>query len=168
MPAKSLKGSAEGKIVRRSAADIPPPTAADLARLRAAMDAPVDTTDIPEAPMDAVRVKRDASGRLPVRPRAPFRDAILAALGRHQMTRYELWKKAQTICPRLPQSAVYEYLRGGRAIGAPYLEALFAAAGLRIATARTHRKTDYKKRTKEKTAKKQATPKRRRAKLAAG
>ena len=119
------------------------------------MARPIDISDIPETPADAVRVKRDASGRLPVRQKSPIRDAILTALGRRQMTRYMLWKKAQRYCPKLPQSAVYEYLRGGRAIGAPYLEALFTAAGLRVISAPVPRSAKPKK---------LATPRRRPAK----
>ena len=49
------------------------------------------------------------------------------------MTRYRLWKAAQAICPKLPQSAVYEFLRGQRDIGVQYAEALTRAAGLRLA-----------------------------------
>ena len=148
--------SGTDKLVQRTASQIPPTTEQDLARLRAAMEGPIDTSDIPEVSAGAVRVKRDAAGRLPVRPKSPIRDAILAALGRRRMTRYELWKRAQAHCPRLPQSAVYEYLRGGRAIGAPYLEALFAAAGLQVAPVKTPRATEPKK---------PVAPKRRPAKL---
>ena len=48
------------------------------------------------------------------------------------MTRYQLWKGAQRISPQIPASAVYEYLRGQRAIGTPYVEALMKAAGLTV------------------------------------
>ena len=48
------------------------------------------------------------------------------------MTRYELWKSAREHCATLPQSAVYEYLRGQREIGLPYAEALMAAVGLGV------------------------------------
>jgi hypothetical protein len=48
------------------------------------------------------------------------------------MTRYELWQAARKFCPQLPSSAVYEFLRGRRAIGSPYLEALLNALELTV------------------------------------
>jgi hypothetical protein len=48
------------------------------------------------------------------------------------MTRYQLWKRAREVCDTLPESAVYEFLRGDREIGVRYIEALLAAAGLTV------------------------------------
>lgn len=122
--------SADGKLVRRSAKDIPAPTEADLSRLVAGMHGPIDTSDIPEAKGPLRRINRDTSGRLPQRRDSPIRRAILAELERRQMTRYQLWKDSRVHCATLPQSAVYEYLRGQREIGLPYAEALMQALGL--------------------------------------
>jgi hypothetical protein len=131
------KRSATGKLVRRSVKDIPAPTAEDLSRLRAGMDGPIDTSDIPEAKGPFRRIERDATGRLPQRRDSPIRRAILAELERRQMTRYQLWKEARAFCGTLPQSAVYEYLRGRREIGLPYAEALLQALGLGVCPQKT-------------------------------
>jgi hypothetical protein len=131
MPRKS----AAGNVVRRSAKSLPKATEGDLARLRSAMEGPIDTAEIPEARGAPSRVQRDASGRIATEKRpSPIREAILKELGRRQMTRYELWKAARDHCATLPQSAVYEYLRGQREIGLPlpYAEALMAAVGLGV------------------------------------
>lgn len=137
------KKSATNSLVRRSAKSRLPTPSSHLAKLRAAIDGPIDITDIPERTGPVGRVKRDASGRIP-RPsppleQSPIRRTILVALGRKEMTRYELWKAARVHCPTLPQSAVYEYLRGTRAIQLPYAEALMAAAGLVVRPVSTRR-----------------------------
>jgi hypothetical protein len=122
--------SAASNLVRRAPGDIPPATPGHLAQLLTAMDGPVDTSEISETRGHATRIHRNASGRLP-RPRpSPIRQAILEALKRRGTTRYQLWKEARTHCPTLNQSAVYEYLRGQRDIGVPYVEALLKAGGL--------------------------------------
>ena len=131
MPRKS----ANPKIVRRAAADLPTPTPDHLAHLRAMMGGQVDTSDIPERTGRAARVVRDEDGRLPRPAKSMILRAVLAQLGRRGMTRYGLWKGARTYCPTIPESAVYEYLRGQRQIGVVYVEALLRAAGL-IVTAR--------------------------------
>ncbi len=128
--------SVPGKLVRRRAEDTPKATKAELDRMLALMDEPVDTSDIPEHKGPLRPIKRDAQGRLPeplpeLRD-SPIRLAILAQLGRLHMNRYQLWKKARLRCARLPRSAVYEYLRGQRPIGVIYVEALIEAAGLAV------------------------------------
>jgi len=140
MPRKS----ATDKLVRIKAEDLPKATEADLARLRAGDEVPIDTSDIPESKGPVRRLKRDAQGRLP-QPLPELRDsptrrAILAQLGRRQMTRYELWQAARVHCPRLPASAVYEFLRGQRVIGLMYAEALLEAAGLVVAPRKATRR----------------------------
>jgi hypothetical protein len=122
-------------VVRRSASQMPTRTPADHARLDAAMHRPVDTADIPERTIGLNRVIRDSSGQLPRRLPSPTRDAILAELGRRGMTRYELWKAARKRCPVLPESTVYEFLRGQRQIGVAYVDALFLALDLVVAPA---------------------------------
>ena len=120
------------KVIRLSAAEVPVPTTEELQRMEAMTGGPVDTSDIPETTELGPRVKRDASGRLQRNEVGPICKAILNALDRRRMTRYGLWKKANTLCPTLSQSAVYEYLRGERDIGVVYAEALMAAAGLKV------------------------------------
>lgn len=128
-----LRESAAGDVGCRSARSLPKATEGGLARLRSALEGPIDTAEIPEAKGAPSRVPRDASGRLATKERpSPIREAILKELGRRQMTRYELWKAARDHCTTLPQSAVYEYLRGQREIGLPYAEALMAAVGLGV------------------------------------
>jgi hypothetical protein len=111
---------------------IPDRTLGELDRLEAAMNRPIDTSDIPETKKLGPRLKRDASGRLQKGPLSPIRKAILSALGHRQMTRYRLWQKANALHPTLSQSAVYEYLRGERDIGVTSVEALMAAAGVKV------------------------------------
>jgi hypothetical protein len=120
------------KVVRIGAAEISDPTPGDLARLRKAMARARPTPDAPEVEKIGPRPRRDADGNLVKRPLSPIRKAILTALGRRQMTRYQLWQKAHAHHPTLSQSAVYEYLRGERDIGVTSAEALMAAAGVRV------------------------------------
>lgn len=123
--------SAVGKTIRCSADEIKPTTPEHLAKLLALMDTEPDTSDIAEVEIKtAARVLRDAEGRLVKGRQSPIRTAILAELDRREMTRYKLWKKARVLCGTLPQSAVYEYLRGHREIGLPYAEAMMQVVGL--------------------------------------
>jgi hypothetical protein len=117
-------------MVRKSAAEIRPASAKDLERLRAAMSAPIDTSEIPESRPGAVRLKRDTSGKLPRRSR--IREAILAEVARRKMTPYRLWKEARVFCPTLSQSAVYEFLKEQRSLELPFAEALLAALQLDV------------------------------------
>ncbi len=64
------KRSAASKVTRKSAAEIPRATNADLDRLHAAMQSGIDTSDIPELPKGQ-RVCRDANGKLPRRQVMP-------------------------------------------------------------------------------------------------
>src|SRR5438045_1674986 len=107
------KKSATGRIVRKSAADLPPATEADLARLRDAMEGPIDPSDIPELRGEFHRLRRDSTGQLPSR-KSVIRDAIIRELEHLKMTPYRLWKEAKTYCPTLSQSAVHEFIKGER------------------------------------------------------
>ena len=126
------KRSAANNLVRRSAENIPPAAPDHLAHLLGAMDGPIDTSDISERTGTPRRIQRNAAGRLPEKRVSPIRQAILKALDRQGMTRYQLWRKAHGYCGTLSQSAVYEYLGGRREIGLPYAEALMQAAGLYV------------------------------------
>jgi hypothetical protein len=125
------KKSATGRIVRTSAADIPPATEADLARLRDAMKGPIDTSDIPERRGGFHRLRRDSAGRLPSR-KSVIREAIVRELEHLNMTPYRLWKEAKAHCPTLSQSAVHEFVKGQRQLELPYAEALMAAVHLGV------------------------------------
>src|SRR4051794_7715383 len=117
------KGPKTPKIFHNGASELATPTAADVARLRAASARPADTSDIPERkPLAASPTV--TSGRI--------RGAIVAESHRRQMTAYAVWKAARARCQTLPQSAVYEFLRGDRQIGLEYIEALLAALELQL------------------------------------
>src|SRR6185437_10040194 len=97
--------------VTRTAAEIPAATPADLARLRATMRSPVDASEIPEHTTAPEVFKLDAPGN------GGIRAAVLAEIGRQGLSRYRLWKAARVHSKTLPESAVYEFLRGERSIG---------------------------------------------------
>jgi hypothetical protein len=120
---------------------MPLATQADLNRLRGAMtrsDSQVRSKRQNRSSLIFPPVRRDDNGRIikppPKAPSSQIRSAILAELGRRQMTRYQLWKIACEICPTLTQSAVYEFLRGFRQLGLGYIESLLAALNLRVVT----------------------------------
>ncbi len=125
------KKSAAAKIVRKSAIDIPEANAADLSRLRSAMEGPVDASQISELGAGFERLKRDSSGNLPVR-KSVIRDAIREELSQREMTPYRLWQEARVHCPTLSQSAVHEFIKGRRQLELPYAEALMAAVRLGV------------------------------------
>jgi hypothetical protein len=137
------KKSVASETVRVGIKDFPKATRAELDALLARIDDPVDYSDDPPSDGPRQRVERDVHGNLPeplpALRKSPIRKAILEQLDRQQMTRYELWQKARVHCPRIPGSAVYEYLRGQREIGTPYVEALLEAAGLTITPIGTRR-----------------------------
>src|SRR5580704_7908793 len=120
MRTKSSAISAD-KLIRKTATDsMPPPTEADLARLRNA-GVPAEVEGEGETPLPKVGsspVRRDLKGRLP-RPvpevaHGMIRRAVIEELGRRKITRYQLWKEAREHCATLPESAVYEFIRGQR------------------------------------------------------
>jgi hypothetical protein len=115
-----------------SAAEIPRPTAEDLARLEGAMLIPEQPGEYEEFSDCGPVVRRNASGELPRCPLDSVRRAMLKSLDQQQMTRYELWKKARAHHKGLSASAVYEYLRGARDLGIASVEALMKAANLKV------------------------------------
>ena len=127
MPKKSEKL----KLVKKKLSDLLPASAAELARLRLAMEGPIDTSEIPERRGGFARLKRDSTGRLPTR-KSVVRDAILRELKHLNMTPYRLWKEARTYCPTLSQSAVHEFIKGQRQLELPYAEALMVATHLEL------------------------------------
>jgi len=133
------KKSQTSKVVRKSAADIPATSATDLARLRAALNGPIDTSDIPEHRGQFSRLERESDGRLP--RKSLIRDAIARELQQYKMTPYRLWKEARVHCPTLSQPAVYEFLKGQRQLELPYAEALMAAVHLGVARVRVPKRS---------------------------
>lgn len=124
--------SKEGRTVKTSATEIPPIAEIDLARLRATLKRPIDTSDIQEQIPGSTNARQLKAGLRSEPPKSAVRDAILAQLKRRNMTRYQLWKRAQGYCSTLPESAVYEFLRGERQIGLAYAEALMEAVELTV------------------------------------
>jgi len=130
------------KIVRKTIDELEPTTHGDLERLRKAQsraDAIDDSSEDEGLAPDSSRLPRDPDGRLIKPPPSRIRSAILDELGNRSMTRYKLWKAAQKHCPTLPQSAVYEFLRGFRQIGLNYIEAILAALNLNVVAVEEHR-----------------------------
>jgi hypothetical protein len=124
------KKSAASKVVRKSAKDIPPASAADLDRLRGAMRGCIDTSDIPER-RAGPRLRRDANGRLPL-TKSIIRDAVANEMHRRGLTAYRLWQIARGNYPALSQSAVHEFLKGQRQLELPSVEALLVAVDLQV------------------------------------
>jgi hypothetical protein len=126
MPKKFAKGSATD----RGSSGI---RASDkLSRLRNAMKAGERDTPSVGLPDPSKRLKRDASGRIPPKLPSVIRDAILTELESRGITRYQLWKLAKEHCGTIPESAIYEFLRGQRHLGLEYIEALIAALHLAV------------------------------------
>jgi hypothetical protein len=96
-----------------------------------------DKEEDPGMPPASRRVKRNKAGQLPHKPPSPIRDALLNELGRREMTRYQLWKRAREHCKTLSESAVYEFLRGQRAISIHYCEAMLKAMDMGVKPLRT-------------------------------
>ena len=124
------KRSGTGRTVRKSADELPRAATADLDRLRAKMAGKIDTSDIAER-RRFQRLKRDPNGRLPPRG-SVIRDAVERQMKRRRLTVYGLWRLARAYYPPLSQSAIHEFLRGERQLELPSIEALLAAAKLRV------------------------------------
>jgi hypothetical protein len=122
------------KVIEKSATQIAMASAADLDRLRAAMQGPVDTSDLPER-QTFQRLRRDSTGKLPPR-RSIIRAAVVRQMQRRHLTAYRLWRLARVYCPTLSQSAVGEFLKGLRQLELPSVEALLSAAQLQIVVKR--------------------------------
>jgi hypothetical protein len=116
--------------VRKSAAEIQPASAADLDRLRAAMQSSIDTAEIPER-RKFQRLKRDARGNVPPR-KSMIRDAVVREMHARQISVYRLWQLARVHYPALSQAAIHEFLKGQRQLELPSVEALLAAVNLQV------------------------------------
>ena len=124
------KKSPASKIVRKSVGEVPSASRSDLDRLRAAMRSRIDTREIPLR-RKFHRLRRDASGRLPLR-KSMIREAVARQMKHLHLTAYRLWQMARVYCPTLSQSAVHEFLKGQRQLELLSVEALLAAARLQL------------------------------------
>jgi hypothetical protein len=128
MSSKS-RSESEGRMVRHRAGKLPkrtPQRMSDLKRLSQRPDEEIDTSEIPKQdPRDErwVRGGHRVGG---------IRGAIILEMGRRGLTRYKLWKLARKHCPKLSNSAVYEYLDGRRQVGGDYIEAMLEALELEV------------------------------------
>ena len=123
------KSRTDSRITRISAEHLKATSARELAAMRQQMlRNDIDTSDIPETRVGGAKSVGHTQGG----EHGLLRQAILSELGHRQLTRYELWKKARHFCPNLPESAVYEFLRGTRQVGVVYVEAMLQALSLRI------------------------------------
>lgn len=121
--------STASRTVRFKANDLPAASSAEMAALkRRSRSGVANTSDIAES---RVGKQRGESTSACV-SRGMLQAAILAELGHRGLTRYELWKRAHAHCPKLPESAVYEFLRGTRQVGVEYVEAMLQALDLCI------------------------------------
>ena len=120
----------EGRIIRRTAEEIPGTSPEEIARMLAIRDEDIDTSDIPEM-AGGQRLYRDENGRLP-RRRSVVREVVVATMAEREMTNYALWKAAKEHCPTITETAIGQFLKGQRSIGLEYLEAIMAALGLEI------------------------------------
>lgn len=115
------------RITRISAEQLKATSGRELVAMRQRMlRNDIDTSDVPESRVGSDKPTGHAHGG----EHGLLRQAILSELGHRQLTRYELWKKARHFCPKLPESAVYEFLRGTRQVGVVYVEAMLQALGL--------------------------------------
>src|SRR5437867_5019635 len=89
-------------------------SAEKLARLRKGAERNAKEESSVGLPDSSKRLRRDSKGRLPPKLKSTIRDAILNELDKREISRYQLWKLARAHCATIPESAVYEFLRGQR------------------------------------------------------
>lgn len=69
----------------------------------------------------------------------PIWHAIAEGMQRQGLSGHALWKLARQICPRMPESAVYEFLADKRSVRVEYADAMLQALGVRLMPARKRR-----------------------------
>jgi hypothetical protein len=106
-------------IVRLAASQLKRPTRRDLRRLEQASAGPVDTSDIAEL-------------HISKRHRGPIRQAVIDEMRRQGLSGHRVWKLAREYCPRLAESAVYEFIANKRSVRVEYADALLQALGLQL------------------------------------
>ena len=115
----------KAKTTRFGLSQIKPPSQKDLDRLERAATSPIDTREVPE-----VRA---------MKRHGPIWHAITDGMCRQGLSGHGLWKRAQPFCPRMPESAVYEFLGDKRSVRVEYADALLQALGVRFMSSRTKR-----------------------------
>lgn len=132
------KKSANGSNLRiRRARDLPPPSPADLARVRANIQKYGGASDEFVHLAAEIEKRGVPPQKHPESTGGRIRLAVVREMNRREWTSYALWKRARRTCPTLPQSAVYEFIAGTRAIGLEYVEAILNALDLRVTPARS-------------------------------
>lgn len=114
------------KMVQFSAGQVKPPTKADLERLARAAKGPINFSNIPEQ-------------RSFPRRKGPLWHAIVSEMYRQGLTGHKLWKLSREYCPKIPESAVYEFMSNKRSVRVDYADAMLQALGLRITSAQRRR-----------------------------
>ena len=117
-----MKSKRDVKWVRMSAAEVRPPSAGDLRRLKRASAGAIDTSDIPE--------------QRSMKKHGPIWSAIVGEMIRQGLTGHGLWKKAREFCPKIPESAVYEFLKDKRSVRVEYADAMLQALGVKLTVER--------------------------------
>lgn len=88
------------------------------------MEKPIDTSDIPEQKFTR---------------KGPLWKAITDEMRRQGLTGHKLWKLSREYCPKIPESAVYEFMANKRSVRVDYADAMLQALGLRITPAQRRR-----------------------------
>lgn len=104
-------------LVKIRADQLKPTSKAELDRVERLMEGPIDTSDIPEQ-----RFTR----------KGPLWHAIMNEMRRQRLTGHKLWKRSREHCPKIPESAVYEFMSNKRSVRVDYADAMLQALGLRI------------------------------------
>jgi len=116
---------AKSDVIRIHAVNLPATSTDHLDRLEGAMAGPIDTSDIPVMKS----MKRHG----------PIWTAIVNEMMRQGLTGHRLWKKAREYCPRIPESAVYEFMKDRRSVRVEYADAMLQALNLKLTSARHKR-----------------------------
>lgn len=139
------KRSPKSDLILIRAEDIPPPTEAQMLRLRRGSVASPNLSDIVEGLIGRTpEYKTPDSDVL----KSEIRLAIVREMNRRKLSGYGIWKRATPHCKTLPMSAIYEFLRGERQIGTRYLEAIMAALELKLVGTKRGSKPEKSRRTK--------------------
>jgi hypothetical protein len=118
------KKQAAAKIIQIRANQIKPPTKEDLNRLKRAAAGPIDTSDIAE-----MRFTK----------KGPIWHAVVDEMRRQGLSGHRLWKLAREYSPKLPESAVYEFMANKRSVRVDYADAMLQALGLKLTPSRQKR-----------------------------
>lgn len=113
------------KLVRAHADQLGAASSEDLDRLERAMGDEVDSSDISERPA--------------MRRHGPIWNAVADEMRRQGLSGHRLWKRARAFCPRLPESAVYEFLSDKRSVRVEYADAMLQALDIRLMGSRKRR-----------------------------